>query len=116
MEPKGGSGFSHRKRKAPMKQGNKNEKDVENDENIKKKVGRPKNLEEKLRFSMLSNRHCRDFFLKLRDSKDLTKYREIEDMGFGCLKHIPSWKMKQDRTVALARLYNNEQMSMVLET
>ncbi|MED6218278.1 hypothetical protein PIB30_025369 [Stylosanthes scabra] len=57
-----------------------------------------------------------EIFLKLRYSKDLTKYREVEDMGFGCLKHIPRWKMRQDMAVALARSYNNEKMSMMLET
>ncbi|MED6195393.1 hypothetical protein PIB30_037493 [Stylosanthes scabra] len=117
--PKRGSGLIQRKRKTPMKQGNKNEIDAEIDANIKKKVGRPKKPEGpkmKSQDSRCSPTAIADIFLKLRGSKDHTKYREVEDMGFGCLKHIPNWKMKQDLAVALVRSYNNDQMSMVLET
>ncbi|MED6208200.1 hypothetical protein PIB30_042857 [Stylosanthes scabra] len=76
-----------------MKQGNKNEKDVENTAIIKKIVGRPETPngpKMKRQDSRCSPTAIAEIFLKLRDSKDLTMYREVDDMGFGCLKHIPN--------------------------
>ncbi|QHO12046.1 uncharacterized protein DS421_15g503470 [Arachis hypogaea] len=66
--------------------------DESNDNNVKKKVGRPKKPESPKKKTL--DTHCSrtaiaDMMEHLKD-KDLIKYQEVEKMGFGCLRHIPS--------------------------
>ncbi|XP_015936514.1 FRIGIDA-like protein 3 isoform X1 [Arachis duranensis] len=69
----------------------------------------------KLLESRCSPCYINDMMRHLEKTHSDAKLAEIEAIGFGFLRHIPKWPVKQDIMVALARSYNLDRNTLQLD-
>ncbi|KAL4344125.1 hypothetical protein AHAS_Ahas11G0147100 [Arachis hypogaea] len=73
-------------------------------------MGKPKLLE-----SRCSPCYIADLFKELETNQDQAKLDEIEEIGFGFLKLVPKWQVRQGIMVMLAKAYDTETSTLKLE-
>ncbi|RYR19360.1 hypothetical protein Ahy_B03g064124 isoform F [Arachis hypogaea] len=59
--------------------------------------------------------HIADFFKDLEINQAQEKLQEIEAMGFGFLKLVPRWPVKQGIMVSLVKAYNTETSTLTVD-
>ncbi|QHN91373.1 uncharacterized protein DS421_17g574320 [Arachis hypogaea] len=73
-------------------------------------MGKPKLLE-----TRCSPCYIADLFKELETNQDQAKLDEIEEIGFGFLKLVPKWQVRQGIMVMLAKAYDTETSTLKLE-